>query len=81
MATNGQKPKFKLEDSGLRSAEYAVVVRPEDRAAAAQRRATFPYRFPPEQRQLGDDIVSHTSDFIPSDERTHCVKVSPSSRS
>ena len=52
MATNG-KPRFQLEDSGLRSGQYVVVSKPEERAAAAARRAAYPYRFPSETRHLG----------------------------
>jgi hypothetical protein len=52
MATNGRR-RFELEDNGIRSEGFAVVSRPEERAAAAERRAAYPYRFPPEQRRLG----------------------------
>jgi hypothetical protein len=44
MSENGAEPKRRV---------FPAVSRPEERAAAAQRRAAYPYRFPRDTREIG----------------------------
>ncbi len=62
MATSGASSEGDVaERPRYRSGEYPTVSKPDERAAALERRKAYPYRFPRDSRQLGGkfDVVEN----------------------